>query len=282
MNQIQIFSSPQFGEIRTTGTHTDPWFCLADICRVLELQTGATKNRLNQGGISLINTPTSSGEQQMIFINEQNLYKLIMRSDKPQAEPFQDWVCGEVLTTIRRHGAYFTPQALEKAILDPDYLIRLANTIKEERAARIAAEEKASQLQSHVEKQQKVLQSAAPKVAFAEAVGKSDDSISIDLMAKLLAQNGVEIGEKRLFKWLRDNLYISDQKKTWNRPYQKWIERGYFRVETSTWKDTSTGNTHISYIPRVTVKGQRHLVSVFCNKTPQLFGNIFEVQSANA
>lgn len=106
METIQIFTSPQFGQIRTAGTADQPLFCLADICKVLDLQPGATKNRLGEKGISFINTPTAGGEQQLLYISEQNLYKVIMRSNKPQAEPFQDWVCGEVLPTIRKTGGY--------------------------------------------------------------------------------------------------------------------------------------------------------------------------------
>lgn len=110
-NQITIFNSPQFGEIRAAGTADSPMFCLSDLCRVLELQVGATKKRLNDRGISSINTPTynqygTQVMQEMVYISEQNLYKVIMRSDKPQAEPFQDWVCGEVLPTIRKTGGY--------------------------------------------------------------------------------------------------------------------------------------------------------------------------------
>lgn len=122
--QITIFNNPQFGDIRTAGTADNPLFCLADVCKVLDLQTGATKNRLNPKGISSINTPTNGGNQLLVFINEQNLYKVIMRSDKPQAEPFQDWVCGEVLPTIRKTGGYIATNAemsdaeiLAKAIL---------------------------------------------------------------------------------------------------------------------------------------------------------------------
>lgn len=122
--QITIFNNPQFGDIRTAGTADNPLFCLADVCKVLDLQTGATKNRLNPKGISSINTPTNGGNQLLVFINEQNLYKVIMRSDKPQAEPFQDWVCGEVLPTIRKTGGYIATNAemsdaeiLAKAVL---------------------------------------------------------------------------------------------------------------------------------------------------------------------
>lgn len=110
-NQITIYTNPTFGEIRTAGTAEEPMFCLADVCKVLELQVTPTKNRLNQKGVNSINTLTNGGRQSMLFINEQNLYKVIMRSDKPQAEPFQDWVCGEVLPTIRKTGGYIAANA---------------------------------------------------------------------------------------------------------------------------------------------------------------------------
>ena len=107
MASIEIFKNESFGEVRVAGTSEQPLFCLTDICRVLDLQVTPTKNRLRQDGVSLIKVIDSLGrEQEATFINEQNLYKVIMRSDKPQAEPFQDWVCGEVLPSIRKHGTY--------------------------------------------------------------------------------------------------------------------------------------------------------------------------------
>lgn len=109
---ITIFTNPTFGEIRTAGTADEPLFCLADVCRVLELSNiTETKKRLNSKGLSSTEVLTRGGRQSMIFINEQNLYKVIMRSDKPQAEPFQDWVCGEVLPTIRKTGGYIAANA---------------------------------------------------------------------------------------------------------------------------------------------------------------------------
>lgn len=110
---ITIFSNPTFGEIRTAGTADEPMFCLADVCRVLELSNiSETKRRLIKDGVSPIEVIDNLGrKQQANFINEQNLYKVIMRSDKPQAEPFQDWVCGEVLPTIRKTGGYIAANA---------------------------------------------------------------------------------------------------------------------------------------------------------------------------
>lgn len=127
---IQIFNNPEFGEIRTAGTSEEPLFCLTDICRVLDLHTGMTKQRLDQKGVSLIDTPTSGGVQQLVYINEKNLYKVIMRSDKPQAEPFQDWVCGEVLPSIRKTGSYSTRKEHTASLPLKDQLLWVKETGK--------------------------------------------------------------------------------------------------------------------------------------------------------
>ena len=123
MGEITIFKNEQFGEIRTAGTAESPLFCLSDVCRVLDLTNASeTKKKLNQGGLSLIEVGVQTSTKKdgtpsiqkmnMTFINETNLYKVIMRSDKPQAEPFQDWVCGEVLPSIRKNGGYIAANGL--------------------------------------------------------------------------------------------------------------------------------------------------------------------------
>lgn len=114
--EIKIFSSERFGDIRTAGTSEEPLFCLADVCRILEIKNVSDcKSRLKQDGVVLTEGVSKTTNQfgktteqkvTLAFINEQNLYKVIMRSDKPQAEPFQDWVCGEVLPSIRKTGGY--------------------------------------------------------------------------------------------------------------------------------------------------------------------------------
>ena len=150
-NKITIFNNPKFGEIRTAGTAEQPLFCLADVCKALDLQTGATKSRLNQKGISSINTLTSGGNQTLIFINEQNLYKVIMRSDKPQAEPFQDWVCGEVLPTIRKTGGYIVTNA---TMTDAEIMAKafaIAQSTLEAREVRI------KQLEEDAKKQKEIV-----------------------------------------------------------------------------------------------------------------------------
>ena len=131
MEAIKIFENDRFGEVRVAGTSENPLFCLADVCKILGLRVDAVQSRLTDAPIRIGVTDSIGREQQMNFVNEKNLYKVIMRSDKPQAEPFQDWVCGEVLPSIRKHGAYMTNDTLEKALTSPDFLIQLATNLKD-------------------------------------------------------------------------------------------------------------------------------------------------------
>lgn len=119
-NEIKIFENVDFGQIRTAGTSEEPLFCLSDVCKILGLQVQNTKQRLKKDGVYSINLTDKLGRnQQALFISEQNLYKVIMRSDKPQAEAFQDWVCEEVLPSIRKTGKYENPNA---PVSDPKFI----------------------------------------------------------------------------------------------------------------------------------------------------------------
>lgn len=259
MKGIEIFKNDRFGEVRVAGTSENPLFCLVDICKVLELQVTPTKNRLKQDGVSLIKGVskttnqygiTTEQEVTLTFINEQNLYKVIMRSDKPQAEPFQDWVCGEVLPSIRKHGAYMTNDTLEKALTSPDFLIQLATNLKEEQQKRIEAEQK--------------IRSDAPKVLFADAVSTSRRSCLIAELAKILQQNGIKIGQNRLFEWLRKNGYLCQKGQYYNQPSQKSMELGLFEIKQTT-INKPDGSVLVSTTTKVTGKGQIYFVDKFLN-----------------
>ena len=254
MEAIKIFENDLFGEIRVAGTSENPLFCLADVCRVLEIKNVSDcKSRLDQRGVVLTDTPTYNQHgaeviQQLVFINEKNLYKVIMRSDKPQAEPFQDWVCGEVLPSIRKHGAYMTNDTLEKALTSPDFLIQLATNLKEEQQKRIEAERKVTE--------------AAPAVAFTNAVQSANSSCLIGELAKLIAQNGYSIGEKRLFAWMRDNGYLGKHGERYNIPNQQYVEQGLFELKKGV-RSGSNGVLHTTITPKVTGKGQVYFVNKF-------------------
>ena len=269
MNEIQIYNHPQFGDIRTTGTQDNPLFCLADLCRVLEIgNVTDTRKRLDPKGCDSIEVLTKGGKQMMYFVNEKNLYKVIMRSDKPQAEPFQDWVCGEVLPSIRKHGAYMSEQVIERTLSDPDYLIQLATTLKDERKARLEAEQRAAALTvENIEKQNKI-EADKPKVTFADAIIGSRTSCLIGQLAKVLSQNGYKIGQNRLFKWLRDNHYLGSWGSYYNLPYQVYVEQGLFEVKYTTHSENERMVT--SATTKVTGKGQQYFINLFLNKQPIL------------
>lgn len=231
MNDIQIFNNPQFGEIRTAGTAENPLFCLSDVCKVLELRVDGVTPRLKKDGVNRIGVIDSMGrEQQAIFVSEQNLYKVIMRSDKPQAEPFQDWVCGEVLPSIRKHGAYMTEATIENVMNDPDSWIKLLTNLKEERELRMVAEQEQQRLASEntkkdevIEKKDKVIESQHKFVSFAKTAFDSDSEIDIGEAAKIL---GLGYGRNTLFRKLRnDGILMSN-----NEPKQRYIDAGYFRL----------------------------------------------------
>lgn len=248
---VKTFNNPQFGEIRTAGTSDEPLFCLTDICRVLDLHVGMTKQRLNPKGVSLIDTLTNGGMQALLFINEQNLYRVIMRSDKPQAEPFQDWVCGEVLPSIRKHGMYATEQAIDRLLQDPDFAIRALQNLKEERRRRIEAENKAEEYR--------------PKALFADAVATSNRSCLMAELAKILQQNGVSIGQNRLFEWMRKNGFLCTKGQYYNQPTQKAMELGLFELKQTTITKPD-GTVLVTTTTKVTGKGQIYFINKFLGK----------------
>lgn len=248
MEAIKIFENDRFGEVRVAGTSENPLFCLADVCKILGLRVDAVQSRLTDAPIRIGVTDSIGREQQMNFVNEKNLYKVIMRSDKPQAEPFQDWVCGEVLPSIRKHGAYMTNDTLEKALTSPDFLIQLATNLKEEQRKRIEAERKVTE--------------AAPAVAFTKAVQSANSSCLIGELAKLIAQNGYSIGEKRLFAWMRDKGYLGKHGERYNIPNQQYVEQGLFELKKGV-RSGDNGVLHTTITPKVTGKGQVYFVNKF-------------------
>ena len=269
MNEIQIFSNPQFGDIRTAGTADNPLFCLADVCKAVGIANARNvKSRLDEEDVHLVDTPTNGGIQQLSFVTESGLYETIIRSDSETAKPFRKWVTTEVLPSIRKHGAYMSEQVSERTLSDPDYLIQLATTLKDERKARLEAEQRAAALtMENMEKQQKI-EADKPKVTFADAIIGSRTSCLIGQLAKVLSQNGYKIGQNRLFKWLRDNHYLGSWGSYYNLPYQVYVEQGLFEVKYTTHSENERMVT--SATTKVTGKGQQYFINLFINKQPIL------------
>ena len=258
---LQVFNSPEFGQVRATGTSENPLFCLADVCRVLELQTGASRQRLDEKGITLINTLTQGGTQSMVYINEPNLYKLIMRSNKPQAEAFQDWVCGEVLPTIRKTGGYTIPKTYADALAlaaDQARTLELQSAQLEEAKQRIAIAEE------HIEQNDRIIAEQQPKVLFADSVSASKDAVLVSELAKILTQNGMKIGQNRLFKLMREHGFLCSHGSYYNQPTQRAAEMGLFQLQKGSVSDPY-GTTHNFTTPKVTGKGLQYFVNYFLN-----------------
>jgi anti-repressor protein len=255
MNEIKIFNNPQFGDVRTAGTADDPLFCLSDLCRVLEINNVTdARCRLDQKGLGQIEVPTKGGKQMIYFVNEKNLYRLIMRSNKPQAEPFQDWVCGEVLPAIRKHGMYATDVTIKNILEDPDNFIQMVQAYQRERKERMAAQQEVERLEAQ-EIENK------PKVVYADAVAGSRSACLIGELAKMIAQNGFPIGEKRLFQWLRDNHYLCAYGERFNQPYQQYVEQGLFTMKQSVF--SVDGEMRTRNTTKVTGKGQVYFINKF-------------------
>ena len=196
MSDLQLFQNPEFGRVRIVEVNGEAWMVGKDVAEALGYknprQALASNVEAEDRGVHSVDTP--SGEQEMTIINESGLYSLVLSSKLPNARKFRRWVTTEVLPTVRRHGAYMTPETLQAAILNPDTMIQLCQQLK-------AEQEHSRQLEA---------ENAAmlPKAVFADAVSASKSSILVGELAKLLRQNGVDTGEKRLFHWLRQNGYL--------------------------------------------------------------------------
>lgn len=250
MNQLQVFNNTEFGQVRTMMISGSPWFVAKDVCECL----GITKHRdavsrLDGDERGSVEVDTLGGTQQMAAVNEYGLYSLVLSSRKPSAKAFKRWITHEVIPAIRKHGAYMTGETLEQALTSPDFLIRLATELKTEQEARRLAE---AQIEAN-----------KPKVLFADSVAASHGSILVGELAKLLNQNGIDIGQNRLFNWLRENGYLICRKGTdYNMPTQRSMEMQLFSIK-ETAITHSDGHVSISKTVKVTGKGQLYFVNKF-------------------
>lgn len=189
-NKIKIFENDKFGRIRTAGTSENPLFCLRDICIVLELQVQNAKNCLKEDGVYSINLTDSLGrEQQALFVNEQNLYRVIMRSDKPQAETFQDWICGEVLPSIRKNGGYIATNE------DDDAEMILAKALKIADAIIKRKEQQLLEQKEQIDKQIKTINKMKPLAEYCSEILQSDSTYTLTQVSK-------DLGFKSVYKFL--------------------------------------------------------------------------------
>ena len=251
MNELKIFKNPEFGQIRMMIIDEEHYFVGKDVAEILGYSNprDALVKHVDDEDKGVAKCDTPGGTQKLTIINESGLYSLILSSKLPTAKQFKRWVTSEVLPAIRKHGTYATDGTLEKMLTSPDFGIRLLSELKKERQAREEAEEKITEM--------------TPKVIFADAVSVSKTSILVGELAKVLNQNGVKIGEKRLFQWLRRNGYLIKREGTdQNIPTQKAMELKLFEIK-QTPIIHSTGDVTIAKTTKVTGKGQQYFVKKF-------------------
>ena len=250
MNELKIFENEEFGEIRTVTENGKILFVASDVATALGYATPRDAISRHCKGVVKRDTPTSSGTQEMSYIPESDLYRLIMRSKLPSAEKFEKWVCEEVLPSIRQNGGYIAGQEnLSDEELMAKALLVAQNTIN-----------KKNEL---IAMQDSRIQGMIPKEIFADAVSASHTSILVGDLAKLICQNGVQIGQRRLFEWLRQNGYLIKRKGSdWNMPTQRSMESKLFEIKESTHLDGNGCNV-TTKTPKVTGKGQVYFVNKF-------------------
>lgn len=250
MNELQIFNSPEFGDIRTVEIDGKPYFVGADVAKALGYakpnNAVSTHCRYTlKRGIA-----TKQGNMsEMVLIPEGDIYRLIIRSKLSSAERFERWVFDEVLPSIRKNGGYIMGQEnlsdselMAKAILVAQKTIEHKNQIIEQQKAKIEADR--------------------PKTIFADAVSTSHTSILIGDLAKLICQNGVQTGQKRLFQWMRENGYLMKSGASYNMPMQRYIEQGLFEVKESSVQNPD-GSVRVTRTTKVTGKGQLYFINKF-------------------
>ena len=240
-------------QVRALTINNEPYFVGNDVSTILGYSNyrNAVVNHVDDEDKQRTQIEYAGQKRSMTVINESGLYSLILSSKLPTAKEFKRWVTSEVLPTIRKHGAYMTPQTIEKALLNPDTIINLATQLKEE-------QQKRKQLQAENEVMK-------PKALFADAVATSNSAILVGQLAKILKQNGIKIGQNRLFKWLRDHGYLGKRGSNRNVPTQYAMELGLFKTK-ETAVTHSDGHTTVQITTKVTGKGQQYFIQKFLSE----------------
>ena len=257
MCKLQIFNYENH-DVRTTVKDGEIYWVLKDVCEILGINNSKmVASRLDENekaGVSLTDLSSNGTRQKRAFtmINEPGLYKVILRSDKPEAKNFMNWITHEVLPAIRRHGAYISSGKLEELMQSPDTWVKLIRTLQQERREKTMLKEK--------------IKKDKAKVTFATAVEASKDGILIRELAKILKGNGVNVGQNRLFTKLRkDGFLIRQEGSDYNSPTQKAMKLGLFKIKETVFTEPD-GKVTLRRTAKVTGKGQSYFVNYFLAK----------------
>lgn len=250
MNELQVFKNEKFGTVRTITENGRTLFCGADVARALSYARPNEAISKHCKGTLKRRIPTNGGMQEMLFIPEGDIYRLAAKSQIPGADEFERWIFDEVLVSVNHHGAYMTPEAIEQALLNPDTIIKLATTLKEEREQRIALAAK--------------IKEDAPATNLGYAVTAADDSILVREMAKILRQNGYNTGEQRFYETLRNEGFLIKSGSDRNMPTQRALEMGLFTIKENV--HVTPNGSFTTRTTLVTGKGQSYFVNRYCGK----------------
>jgi len=246
MNKLQVFNNQEFGSVRTLTLNDEPWFVGKDVAKILGYVDTNKAIAMHVDEDDKLNDKTalSLGQRGGWFINESGLYSLILSSKLPSAKKFKRWVTSEVLPALRKTGQYQVKE-LSGSELMARALIEAQNVL--------AAKDK-------------VIEEMKPKVVFADAVATSHTSILVGELAKILKQNGIDMGQKRLFAWLREKGYLIKRQGTdYNMPTQKAMDLGLFEIKEGSYVNGSGVNI-TTKTPKVTGKGQQYFINKFLAK----------------
>lgn len=248
MNEIQIFNSPEFGQVRTLVIDNEPWFVGKDVAEALGYKNtkdalakhvdSEDKEILKSQNATLENIPNRG----VTVVNESGLYSLVLSSKLPSAKKFKRWVTSEVLPALRKTGQYQVKELSGQELMAKALI----------------------EAQSVLAAKDKQIEEMKPKALFADAVSASKGSISVGSLAKLLAQNGIAIGQNRLFAWLRDNNFLIKDGKSKNVATQRYIDQGLFELKANVTFENGETKTH-KPTTMVTGKGQRYFIDLFLN-----------------
>lgn len=247
---IQVFESAEFGTVRVSTQDGEPWFVASDIAKALGYRMASDMNRRlddDEKGTRSVRTP--GGTQEMTVISEAGLYGAVLGSKLPEAKAFKRWVTHEVLPAIRRDGGYMAAKPDETPEETMARALRIADKTMRRQKERIESLSSANA-------------EMRPKALFADAVAASDGTCLVGELAKMLRQNGVDIGQNRLFAWLREKGYLGKSGCNYNRPTQRSVEMGILKVK-ETAVHHADGHVTINSTPKVTGKGQVYFVQKF-------------------
>lgn len=251
MNELQIFDNKEFGEVRTVVIDSEPWFVGKDVADILGYQNGSRDINRHVDEEDRYKVMLFDGNQnkEAIIINESGLYSLILSSKMPDAKKFKHWVTSEVIPSVRKNGGYISGQ---ENLTDEELLSK----------ALLVAQNKIADRDRIIASKQERIEQMRPKEIFADSVATSKNSILIGDLAKMICQNGVEIGQKRLFDWMREKGYLIKTGSSKNLPTQKSIDLGIMEVKERALSNPD-GSVRITLTPKVTGKGQVYFVNKF-------------------